>query len=834
MSDSPEREGSARVRTRPEPSPNMLAARDETIPGFETGAWSGSRPTLTVRRCAAHEGGRGSPDFVGVSAFRVETHGRGRGVLEEVGRLGEAVATLMVERDDGSLQLRFWARDGKLSVYLLAGSNGTTRAICSRRVGQLVDEFGLCVEILRPTYTFVPVEDKRRLRQLLALGDQGWDLVEIASPVTSHQPSGLRLPALTVPVVSNLHSVCLAMAAESRRLRTDLALFATLEPAPDAGALVVQARQQLGVSVEAEPFRPGGLSVVVARDPLGPGNGDLGARHGLMVRAQTFVGIARGSVPRSVTSALLMEGTMLADLASSGPSFSALPVAKPRELAQVRVALRELRVTDWELAHLTDRPALNARRDDAALASGLRNLRDLRQALTLFKLPVPGVQPWPRPLEAPSSMTNNDGLVIGQSLDGAEQLAMSWPDLAHHLWICGKTGTGKSTVLRGLICQAIDQGMGVLVLDPHGDLSRDVLERVSARRSKDVIYLNVPDADFPVAFNFIESNPELRHMVVEDFIGALYEIFDPHKLGIVGPRFEVAVRNAMLMAMDMPEPATLIEVARILGDREFAREQIEYITDPMVRTYWTRQIPATSDFHASEVLDYVTSKFSRFVHNILIRHIIGQRLSSFSIREVMDEGKILIVNLAQGLVGRETSSFLGMMLMNQVVRSALSRVDLPVEDRRPFLLVVDECQNFATPSFRAVLSELRKFGVCACLANQFVAQLPIELREAIVGNVGSTLAFRTGLADAQFAASLMAPSALSPADFLALPNFTGIGSFLRDGERYGPVGLTTLVETTSTVADPDRARAVIRSSRLKYGRSRESVAKEINSRFDET
>jgi hypothetical protein len=160
-------------------------------------------------------------------------------------------------------------------------------------------------------------------------------------------------------------------------------------------------------------------------------------------------------------------------------------------------------------------------------------------------------------------------------------------------------------------------------------------------------------------------------------------------------------------------------------------------------------------------------------------------------------------------------------------------VDLPLEDRRPFLLVVDECQNFATPSFRAVLSELRKFGVCACLANQFVAQLPIELREAIVGNVGSTLAFRTGLADAQFAACLMAPSALSPADFLALPNFAGIGSFLRDGERYGPVGLTTLVETTGIGPDPNRARAVIRSSRLRYGRRRESVAEEINSRFDE-
>ncbi|MEK7470468.1 MAG: DUF87 domain-containing protein, partial [Patescibacteria group bacterium] len=309
---------------------------------------------------------------------------------------------------------------------------------------------------------------------------------------------------------------------------------------------------------------------------------------------------------------------------------------------------------------------------------------------------------------APSQIPN-EGLYLGVSnYRGIKRpVYIGNEDRMRHLYIIGKTGTGKSELLKDMILQDIKEGKGVCFMDPHGDAIEDLLKLIPPERAEDVIYFNPSDTERPMGFNLLEANTEdQKHFAATAVINMMYKLFDPYKTGIVGPRFEHAVRNAMLTAMYEPG-STFVEIMRILTDARFVQEILPKVTDPIIRRYWTDQIAQTSDFHKSEVLDYITSKFGRFVTNKLIRNIIGQSQSSFDLRKVMDEGKILLINLAKGSLGEENSNFLGLILVPRVLMAAMSRVDVDMDKRRDFYFYVDEFQNFATPDFAVILSEAR-------------------------------------------------------------------------------------------------------------------------------
>jgi hypothetical protein len=305
-------------------------------------------------------------------------------------------------------------------------------------------------------------------------------------------------------------------------------------------------------------------------------------------------------------------------------------------------------------------------------------------------------------------------------------------DRMRHTYIIGKTGTGKSELLQEMIKQDIKAGSGVCVIDPHGDLIDDVLRFIPPNRAEDVIYFDPSDVERPMGLNLLEAKTEdQKHFITGAIINLMYKLYDPQRTGIIGPRFEHAVRNAMLTIMSEPG-ATFIEIVRVMTDQKYVQELLPKVTDPIIRRYWTDQIAATSDFHKSEVLDYIVSKFGRFVTNKMMRNIIGQSNSAFDFREVMDKKKILLINLSKGKLGEENSTFLGLLLIPKILAAAMSRVDIPLDQRVPFYLYVDEFQNFATPDFAVILSEARKYQLALTVANQFIGQMDEEVKNAVL------------------------------------------------------------------------------------------------------
>ncbi|MDP1710033.1 MAG: type IV secretion system DNA-binding domain-containing protein [bacterium] len=433
---------------------------------------------------------------------------------------------------------------------------------------------------------------------------------------------------------------------------------------------------------------------------------------------------------------------------------------------------------------------------------------------------------------APSQIPN-EGLYLGvSSYRGIKRpVYIGNEDRMRHLYIIGKTGTGKSELLKDMILQDIKEGKGVCFMDPHGDAIEDLLKLIPPERAEDVIYFNPSDTERPMGFNLLEANTEdQKHFAATAVINMMYKLFDPYKTGIVGPRFEHAVRNAMLTAMYEPG-STFVEIMRILTDSKFVQEILPKVTDPIIRRYWTDQIAQTSDFHKSEVLDYITSKFGRFVTNKLIRNIIGQSQSSFNLREVMDTGKILLINLAKGSLGEENSNFLGLILVPRVLMAAMSRVDVPMEQRRDFYFYVDEFQNFATPDFAVILSEARKYRLGLTVANQFIGQVEEEVKNAVFGNVGTIVSFRVGVTDANYLAHEFAP-VFGEDDLLNVERYHAYAKTIVNNEPVPPfsVDLTKDIEKVKAMESPRVAEIIKEMSRLKYGRDANLVEAEITRR----
>lgn len=434
----------------------------------------------------------------------------------------------------------------------------------------------------------------------------------------------------------------------------------------------------------------------------------------------------------------------------------------------------------------------------------------------------------PAPAEIPTS-----GLYLGTSkYRGLERkVFLSEDDRRRHMYIIGKTGVGKSEFLKDMALQDIRAGKGLAFIDPHGDAVEDLLKFIPPARAEDVVYFDPFDTERPLGMNMLEANTEeQKHFVSSAIINLMYKLYDPHKTGIIGPRFEHAIRNAMLTVMSEPG-STFIEVVRVLTDSKFVQEMLPKVQDAMVRRYWTDQIAQTSDFHKSEVLDYIVSKFGRFVTDKMMRNIIGQSISGFNFRQIMDEGKILLINLAKGRIGEENSSFLGLLLVPRILMAAMSRQDMPMDQRKDFYLYVDEFQNFATQDFAQILSEARKYRLNLVVANQFIGQIDDEIKNAVFGNVGTLVAFRVGVSDANFLQHEFTPT-FNETDLTNVERYHTFIKTLVNGEPQVPfsMDLTRDIEEEMKYASQELAKSMVQLSRLKYGRDREEIEAEISKR----
>lgn len=403
-------------------------------------------------------------------------------------------------------------------------------------------------------------------------------------------------------------------------------------------------------------------------------------------------------------------------------------------------------------------------------------------------------------------------------------------DRMRHAYIIGRTGTGKSELLIEMIRQDIRAGYGVCVIDPHGDLIDDVLRFIPPQRAEDVILFDPSDTDRPIGLNLLESKTEEeKHFITGAIINLMYKLYDPQRTGIIGPRFEHAVRNAMLTIMCEPG-ATFVEIVRIMTDPKYVQELLPKVKDPIIRRYWTDQIAQTSDFHKSEVLDYIVSKFGKFITNTMMRNIIGQSKSAFDFRKVMDEGKILLVNLSKGKLGEENSTFLGLLVVPKILAAAMSRVDTPIDKRREFFLYVDEFQNFATPDFATILSEARKYKLSLTVANQFIGQMDEDVKNAVFGNVGTQMVLRTGVTDASFLQREFQPY-FNETDIVNQERFHAYMKTIVNNEPVPPFSIDMTKDYAKHVAERDAgekvAKAIMQLSRLKYGRPKEIVEAEI-------
>ncbi|NMC35883.1 type IV secretion system DNA-binding domain-containing protein [Candidatus Beckwithbacteria bacterium] len=456
---------------------------------------------------------------------------------------------------------------------------------------------------------------------------------------------------------------------------------------------------------------------------------------------------------------------------------------------------------------------------------------------TLFHLPNKSVETphiyWlsAKRMPAPAGIASS-GTYLGKNIARGSSRPVYIQDIdrQRHMYIIGKTGTGKSEMLTDLILQDIRAGRGVCFIDPH-DTVEKLLEMIPPERAEDVIYFNPADLDRPLGMNIMEAKTEQQqHFIASAIIGLMYKLYDPHKTGIIGPRFEHAIRNAMLTVM-VEDGASFVEVVRILTDPKYVQELLPKVKDPMVRRYWTDQIAQTSDFHKSEVLDYIASKFGRFVTDKMMRNIIGQSHSAFDFRKVMDERKILLINLAKGRIGEENSNFLGLVLVPKILIAAMSRQDVPEEQRPDFYLYVDEFQNFATPDFAQILSEARKYHLNLVVANQFIGQIEDEVKNAIFGNVGTIASFRVGVTDANYLQHEFQPT-FTETDLINIERYNLIIKTIVNNEPVPPftLDLTKNMEVYNKMRNKQLAEMITQLSRLKYGKDADLVGAEIAQR----
>jgi hypothetical protein len=428
--------------------------------------------------------------------------------------------------------------------------------------------------------------------------------------------------------------------------------------------------------------------------------------------------------------------------------------------------------------------------------------------------------------EPPPANLPSEGIILGESIYRGEKkpVRLKSEDRLRHIYMIGKTGVGKTVLFENAIMQDIREGRGVCYLDPNGDAAEYILNRIPKERVEDVIYFNPADIERPMGLNMLEwKTPEQRDFLVQEAIQMFYKLFDPHQTGIVGPQFEHWMRNAALTLMVQPEGGTIVDIPRLFTDSDFEKKCLQNVTDPVVRSFWEKQIAKTAEFHKSEMLNYFTSKFGRFMTNDMMRNIIGQTKSSFDFREVMDNQKILICNLSKGMIGEINAFLLGMIIVSKIAMGAFSRQNIPEEKRTPFYLYVDEFQNFITDVFATILSESRKYKLSLNITNQYIEQLDEKTRNAVIGNVGTLISFRIGAADAEFLVKEFDP--LKSDDMTNIDKYNFYIKMLIDGAPTRPFNAHSLAPDSNE--NLKLGEAIKQLSRLKYGRSKEEVTREI-------
>jgi hypothetical protein len=434
-------------------------------------------------------------------------------------------------------------------------------------------------------------------------------------------------------------------------------------------------------------------------------------------------------------------------------------------------------------------------------------------------------------VDAPRNMPT-DGLLLGYNLfRGVKKpIRLSLQDRQRHMYVVGQTGTGKSTFLENLALQDMLNGDGFAFVDPHGDTVERLLSMVPKERTEDIIYFSPADMAYPMGLNIFEfDTPDQKDFLIQEALNMLYKLYDPQHTGIMGPRYEHLFRNAALTVMADPEGGTFVDIPKLFRDPKYVQQKLKYVTDPNVREFWEREMPqAQRSNEYGDVVSWFVSKFGAFLSNEMMRNIIGQTKSAFNLREIMDKKKILLVNLSKGRTGQLNMQLLGIIFVMKFQAAAMSRASIPEKERTDFALYVDEFQNFSTDSFATILSEARKYHLNLIAANQFTTQLSEAIRDAVFGNVGTTIAFRVGDRDAEALKKYFQPS-FDETDILRVPNYNAIVRTMVGGVPTLPFSMATL----PPLGTPNMrlAEALKQLSAAKYGRPKVVVEEEIFARM---
>ena len=400
------------------------------------------------------------------------------------------------------------------------------------------------------------------------------------------------------------------------------------------------------------------------------------------------------------------------------------------------------------------------------------------------------------------------------------QFGMLRSDRSRHVYIIGQTGAGKSGLLELFALSDIFHGHGYAIIDPHGDFAVDNMRFIPGSRLDDVIYFNPADTAYPLGFNPLEvTNPNQKSNISSEVVGVLKRMFGESW----GPRLEYILRYTILALLDRPS-TTMLDITRMLTDKKFRLETLEYCQDTVVLNFWRVEFASWNEKFVSEAIAPVLNKVGAFTANPIIRNIIGQPKSTFNIRNIMDEGKILVVNLSKGLIGEDNAAILGAFLVTKIQLAAMSRSDIThIDDRKPFYLYVDEFQNFATDSFATILSEARKYGLNLTVANQYISQMSEQVRDAVFGNVGTIISFRASADDAPILSKQFEPQ-FESTDLLQMHNRHFVINMVIGGEKAPAFSATTL-----TLPQPqiDNSGRIVENTRRRFSRSRLEVEKEI-------
>jgi hypothetical protein len=467
-----------------------------------------------------------------------------------------------------------------------------------------------------------------------------------------------------------------------------------------------------------------------------------------------------------------------------------------------------------------------------------QNILNSVELATIFHLPnqnsIPTSQvqrQMSKQVDGPTQVMDEGFLLGYNEFRGIKKpIRLSTNDRRRHTYIIGQTGTGKSVLLENLAFQDMMDGRGFAFVDPHGDSVENLLGKVPKERVEDVIYFNPGDMTNPIGLNMFEfDHPDQKDFLVQEAINMLYGLYDPGHTGIVGPRLEHIFRNCALLLMSDPNGGTFIDIPKLLIDEDFMKSKLKYVTDQTVLDFWTKEFPNSQRSNESgEVISWVVSKFGPFISNDSMRNIIGQTKSGFNLRDIMDNKKILLVNLSKGKMGELNSKLLGIIFVMKFQAAAMGRANLPEDQRVDFSLYVDEFQNFATESFESILSEARKYRLNLILGNQFMTQLTDKIREAIIGNVGTVISGRIGITDAEILVKKFAPT-FDAEDLTKMPNYQSVTSVMINNVPSAPFSMSfvpPMGQTNSQLSD-----ALKRLSAAKYGKPRTVVEKDIFTRL---